>query len=69
MLKGIIIFFIDIFMRIYNQIYKGGLFIPFSIIVAIKIRKERKKKNYKEYEKNYVLKTFQKKLNSNMLNY
>ena len=64
LLKGIIVLFIDIFLRRYNQIYWGGLSISFSIIVAIKLRNERnkkkKKKNHKEYEKNHVLKTFQK---------
>ena len=46
MLKGIIVLFIDIFMRIYNQNYRGRVSISFSIILAIKLRKKinRKKK-------------------------
>ena len=48
-----IVFLIDIFMRKSNQIYRGGFSISFSIIIAIKLRKEYGK------NENHVLKTFQ----------
>ena len=57
-LKGIIVFLIDIFMRKSNQIYRGGFSISFSIIIAIKLRKVYGK------NENHVLKTFQNTLHS-----